>query len=39
MYAIAGELSGLDYKPHVLQEDTVNVADRLMAGVLSLSVV
>jgi hypothetical protein len=37
MYAIAGELSGLDYKRHVLQEDTVNRAVRLMAGVLSRS--
>lgn len=37
MYAIAGELSGLDYKPQVLQEDTVKRAVRLTAGVLSRS--
>jgi len=32
--SIAGELCGLDYKPQVLQEDPVNRADRLVAGVL-----
>jgi hypothetical protein len=37
IYAIAGELPGLDYKPQILQEDTVNRAVRLMAGVLSRS--
>ena len=37
MYLIAGELSGLDYKPQVLLEGAVNRAVRLMAGVLSQS--